>query len=57
MIKKQKLRGKEMKIRDGIFLSMYGKNDRNLASQLEKAESKINAEIDKVVSAIEKSGD
>lgn len=43
-----------MILRDGIFLNMYSKNDRNLASQLEKVEPKINGEIDKVVNAIEK---
>ena len=43
-----------MILRDGIFLTMYSKNDRNLASQLEKVEPKINSEIDKVVNAIEK---
>jgi len=36
-------------LRDGIFLSMFSKNDRNLASQLEKVEPKINAAIEKVV--------
>jgi len=39
-------------LRDGIFLSMYNKNDRNLISQLEKIEPKINGEIAKVVDAI-----
>ena len=41
-----------MTLRDGIFLTMFAKNDRNLASQLEKVESKINTEIDKVVNAL-----
>ena len=39
-------------LRDGIFLDMFKKNDRNLASQLEKVEPRITAEIDKVVSAL-----
>jgi len=39
-------------LRDGMFLSMFNKNDRNLTSQLEKIEPKINGEIDKVVGAI-----
>ena len=38
--------------RDGMFLTMFEKNDRNLASQLEKVEPVINAEIDKVVKAL-----
>ena len=38
-------------LRDGMFLNMFKKNDRNLASQLEKVEPKINGEIDKVVNA------
>jgi hypothetical protein len=46
-----------MILRDGIFLTMFSKNDRNLTSQLEKVEPKINAEIDKVVNAIMKSGE
>ena len=41
-------------LRDGIFLNMYSKNDRALASQLEKVEPKINSEIDKVVKALNK---
>jgi len=40
-------------LRDGMFLNMFKKNDRDLASQLEAVEPKINAEIDKVVSAFE----
>ena len=43
-------------LRDGIFLTMFKKNDRNLVSQLEKVEPKINKEIDKVVDAINDSG-
>ena len=40
-------------LRDGIFLTMYSKNDRSIISQLEKVEPKITAEIDKVVQALQ----
>jgi hypothetical protein len=39
-------------LRDGIFVNMFSKNDRNLVSQFEKVEPKINSAIDKVVDAI-----
>ncbi|MCL1858226.1 MAG: hypothetical protein FWF92_03220 [Oscillospiraceae bacterium] len=39
-------------LRDGIFLNMFKKNDRNLASQLEKVENRINKEIDTVIKAL-----
>ena len=39
-------------LRDGIFLDMFSRNDRNLASQLEKVESRINNEINRVINAI-----
>ncbi|MCL2158724.1 MAG: hypothetical protein FWH48_04875, partial [Oscillospiraceae bacterium] len=41
------------KLRDNIFLSMFQKNNRNLASLLEKVESQMTKEIDKVVAALE----
>ena len=43
-----------MLLRGGIFEDMFQKNDRNLASRLERVEPKINAEIDKVINAIER---
>ena len=40
-------------LRDGMFLTMFQKDDRNLASQLEKVENKINKEIDTVLKALD----
>jgi len=39
-------------LRDGIFVTMFSKNDRNLASVLAGVESKIIAEIDEIVNAL-----
>ena len=39
-------------LRDGVFLRMFQKNDRNLTSQLEKIENKVNKEIQNVLDAL-----
>ena len=41
------------KLRDNIFVDMFAKNDRNLASRLEKVETVMNKEINKVLTAME----
>ena len=41
------------KLRDGIFAQMFSKNDRNLTSRLEKVETQMNKEIDKVLTALD----
>lgn len=40
------------KLRDNIFVNMFSKNDRNLTSRLEKIESQMIKEIDKVITAL-----
>lgn len=40
-------------LRDGIFVDMFARNDRNLISQLEKVENKMTDAINKVLSALE----
>ena len=39
-------------LRDGIFLNMFRRNDRNLTSQFERVENRVNKEIQKVLDAI-----
>ena len=41
-------------LRGGMFLNMFKDDNRNLASELEKVEPKINKEIEKVVNALVK---
>ena len=39
-------------LRDGMFLDMFSRNDRNLASHLERIEPRINSELEKVIAAL-----
>jgi len=41
------------KLRDNIFVQMFSKNDRNLASRLERVEKQMNKEIEKVLNALD----
>ncbi|MCL2815345.1 MAG: hypothetical protein FWD23_12160 [Oscillospiraceae bacterium] len=41
------------KLRDGVFVDMFSKNDRNLSSRLEKVETQMVKEIDKALAALE----
>jgi len=43
-------------LRDGIFVDMFAKNDRNLASRLEKVEKQMDKAIDKVLTALQSGG-
>lgn len=40
-------------LRDGIFVEMLAKNDRNLTSRLEKVENQMTKAIDKVIKALD----
>ena len=41
------------RLRDGMFAQMFSRDDRNLASRLERVESQMNREIEKVLVALE----
>jgi len=43
-------------LRDGMFLDMFSRDNRNLASELERIEPRINAELDRVIQALRDSG-
>jgi len=43
-------------LRDGIFVDMFAKNDRNLISRLEKVENQMTKAINKVITALDFAG-